>query len=437
MNWLEGGGNGGNVIYAITSDTTPRLVKIIDNGPTSSPTTLATSPTDSFFRDVKFTPVPLGYGPFIANGGQPTNDTVCAGQNAYFTVSILGNATGRVYYQWYSNNAAVPGSAGNNSYLDIFNTTLAQNDTPFYVVLSNAFGVVTSQVATLYVNGQPPSMASISPSNAVLNAGAFATFTVTAAGSSNFYFWYLNNSGPLSDGGDVSGSATAALTISPAYEADTGSYAVVVSNSYGSVTSAPVILQVMDPVITLQPMGVTNIGGAAGADPTLEVIAVGTPILTYQWLSNGVPIPGAQGSNYTVSSFPGVPATYSVIVANGLGAGVTSQGATVMIQPAATAAVQNAQFFQIKGPAATGIIGLQADGSLIWTNAQTNATYTIQKATTLAALEPATLGNVPNWMDFVHILTTSFILTNKVLIEIPPRHGLDSWWDLHHWERSC
>ncbi len=417
VEWNGGGSHGGNVIYAITSDTAPLLVKIIDNGSSSTPTTLATSPTASLFRDVKFVPLPpgsgmtpLGYGPAIATGGQPSNDTVYVGQNASFTVSIMGNATTPVYYQWYSNNMAVPDET--NAVATIFSTTLAQNDTPFYVMITNAFGAVTSQVATLYVKGQPPSIASISPSNVVLNAGASATFTVTEVGTSNSYFWYQNNSGPLSDGGGLSGSATAALTISPAYEADTGSYAVVVSNSYGSVTSAPVILRVMDPVITLQPMGVTNIGGAAGADPTLEVIAVGTPNLTYQWLSNGVPIPGAQGSNYTVSSSPGVPATYSVIVANGLGAGVTSQGATVMIQPAATVAVQNAQFFQIKGPAATGIIGLQADGSLMWTNAQTNATYTIQKA--------ATLGNVSNWMDFVHILTTSFILTNKVLIEIPP-----------------
>ena len=50
----------------------------------------------------------------------------------------------------------------------------------------------------------------------------------------------------LSDGGNVSGSQTATLSLSNALSLDNGGYSVIVSNSYGSVTSLVATLTVLN-----------------------------------------------------------------------------------------------------------------------------------------------------------------------------------------------
>jgi len=72
-----------------------------------------------------------------------------------------------------------------------------------------------------------------------------------------------------------------------------GSYSVVVSNIYGSVTSAVVSLTLpVLPSISSQPQSQTNL---AGSTATFSVTASGTPPLTYQWFKNGVIL--ADGDN--------------------------------------------------------------------------------------------------------------------------------------------
>ena len=47
------------------------------------------------------------------------------------------------------------------------------------------------------------------------------------------------------------------------------------------------------------------------------------------------------------------------------------------------AAAQETLFFRISGPAATTIIAFNPDGTMVWSNAQAGATYTVQTATSL------------------------------------------------------
>lgn len=49
-------GNGDALLYATSADTASKLVGIVDTGAASSFTTLATAPTNTFWRDVAFTP---------------------------------------------------------------------------------------------------------------------------------------------------------------------------------------------------------------------------------------------------------------------------------------------------------------------------------------------------------------------------------------------
>jgi len=62
----------------------------------------------------------------------------------------------------------------------------------------------------------------------------------------------------------------------------------VVSNPLGSVTSAPVVLTVIDPVIATQPVSRTN---HAGTTAMFNVGINGTAP-TYQWLKDNSPAAG-------------------------------------------------------------------------------------------------------------------------------------------------
>src|SRR5262249_55522762 len=70
-----------------------------------------------------------------------------------------------------------------------------------------------------------------------------------------------------------------------------GQYYVVVSNVWGSATSAVAVLSVQDPWITVQPIDQEALPGHA---VMFSVAAIGTPPLAYQWQFNGTNIAGSE-----------------------------------------------------------------------------------------------------------------------------------------------
>jgi hypothetical protein len=101
-----------------------------------------------------------------------------------------------------------------------------------------------SAVATLKV---PPIILS-SPASRTNIAGTSASFSVNASGSGPLgYQWFRDGTNRLSDGGKVSGAATAALSLAQVSETDAGNYFVVVTNAYGSATSSSAQLVVVPP----------------------------------------------------------------------------------------------------------------------------------------------------------------------------------------------
>ncbi len=203
------------------------------------------------------------------------------------------------------------------------------------VVVSNDFGSATSSAAQLTVQpaGVPLAVSINPPLSVNANAGGTVTFTASAIGSDLTYTWMLNGA-PLSDGGSVSGSSTATLTISPVFVTYAGTYTVTAGNSFGSTPgNNSATLAVTDPVIITQPVGSTNVPGATGST-TLSVTAAGAPPLTYQWLSNGVAVAGASTSSFGVANTGAIgSSSYSVVVANSLGYSVTSAVTTVSFTP--------------------------------------------------------------------------------------------------------
>ena len=125
------------------------------------------------------------------------------------------------------------------------------------------------------------------PVNQAVEMGSNLTLQVTAIGTNTLTYQWLFNGGKLVNGSHVSGAANAALTLTNVVTANTGSYQVIVTNSYGSATSTVAILTVeAPPSITTQP---ANQSPALGGIATFSGKATGTP-LTYQWIFDGAPL---------------------------------------------------------------------------------------------------------------------------------------------------
>ena len=80
-----------------------------------------------------------------------------------------------------------------------------------------------------------------------------------------------------------------------------------------------------------------------------------------------------------------------------------------------TLPAQDARFFRISGPAASKILALQTDGTLIWSNALAGTNYTVQTVTSLPG--------GTNWVDYVQLPVTNSVNTNLV-IDYHPAAGM-------------
>ena len=117
----------------------------------------------------------LNAPPSITN--QPANLTVATGQNAAFTVGAAGTAPLR--YRWRF-NATNNLSSATNASLTITNAQ-STNAGDYTVVVTNAYGAVTSAIATLTVSNQPPTITT-QPVDQVVFVTQTASFFVAATG---------------------------------------------------------------------------------------------------------------------------------------------------------------------------------------------------------------------------------------------------------------
>ena len=77
-----------------------------------------------------------------------------------------------------------------------------------------------------------------------------------------------------------------------------------------------------------------------------------------------------------------------------------------------SALAQDARFFRIAGPVATTITAFSADGYVAWTNAPTNATFTVQTAVSL--IGPS------NWVDYIQVPVTNPVTVHRLYDPNPP-----------------
>ena len=75
-------------------------------------------------------------------------------------------------------------------------------------------------------------------------------------------------------------------------------------------------------------------------------------------------------------------------------------------------AAQTAQFFRIAGPTVTTITAFNAAGTIVWSGARPQSTYTVQTANSLAG------GTI--WVDYVQLPVTNSVNTNLLVSFNPP-----------------
>ena len=191
-----------------------------------------------------------------------------------------------------------------------------------------------------YVTGAPG--IAVQPADEALDVKATATLSVKAAGGRPLGYEWRKDGVALSNSGRVFGADTAVLSVSNMTRGDAGGYSVMITNSYGAITSSVATLTVNNRLILGQP--VTQVL-PAGTNAVFRVIASGDLPLAYQWYKDGAPlgntprISGANAATLTVSNIAeGDVGAYWVGVTSGSGDTVLSRQASLFIADPSLAA---------------------------------------------------------------------------------------------------
>lgn len=206
----------------------------------------------------------------------------------------------------------------------------AAGDYYFWIIRQGDASYLPSNIAGPYVlsvRGNPPAIVT-QPAPATVNVGEPAGFSVTASGDATLNYQWTRN------GAEIAGATQTRLAFPAAMSADAGTYAVVVRNSSGSITStsATLTVRVLPPVIIAAPATQTV---PAGQTVILSVSATGSPPLAYRWLRDATELAGATSANLPLlNAQPAQSGSYTVMVSNPAGT-ATSAPANVTVTASA------------------------------------------------------------------------------------------------------
>ncbi|NBR87178.1 MAG: hypothetical protein EBS84_01985 [Proteobacteria bacterium] len=162
------------------------------------------------------------------------------------------------------------------------------------------------------------------PQSQTVKAGQNVSFTVSATGTPPLAFQWRQ------DGTNLTGATETTLTLSNVNTNEAGNYTVVITNSFGAITSAVATLTVqVPPQITLGlPPALTN---NVGDTVQFGVTATGTGPLAYQWLFGNSLLPDATNNSLAlVNVQPTQAGNYRIVITNVAGA-VTSSVAVLTV----------------------------------------------------------------------------------------------------------
>jgi hypothetical protein len=225
-------------------------------------------------------PLGMGHARLVADGPEKPSDTLVllSGDSAEIA-SYVADKPGRLEYAFDAYTISLP--RGEDSLLSEQSTLIG----PGSVRLTAPTGVVN--IAILKVNrasgrdpnkiqGSPaPDSAAPAPAPAIVSVpqtrsvarGGTTTLFVSASGDNLTYQWKKN-------GADIAGATSAGLPLQNATGADEGNYSVVITNSEGSVTSAPIVVAVKMPAVPTGVYRINNSNGATGHEVALTGFSI-------------------------------------------------------------------------------------------------------------------------------------------------------------------
>lgn len=240
-------------------------------------------------------PATLTILPLPSFTAQPTDETVCPGTNASFSVTTSGSVSS---YQWQMStdggstwSAVVNGgiySGATTSTLQLTGVSISDNQNEYRCFVS---GICqnTSDDATL--NVAIPTQIIEEASSKTICDGGNTSFGIDATGTGLTYVWQVstdngNNYTDITDGGIYSNATTNTLNITAATTNEHNNmYRVVVTDMCGvSKIGVPVTLEVyVAPTITQQPANTTI---CFGDTATYTTAGTASTTVTYQWQYN-------------------------------------------------------------------------------------------------------------------------------------------------------
>lgn len=243
------------------------------------------------------------------------------------------------------------------------------------------------------------------PQSLVVNAGNPASFTVGATGSPTLAYQWRK------DGVNIGSATTTTYAISSATINDAASYTVVVTNSYGSTTSAVATLTVnvlTAPSITVQPQSVTTY---VNSNAAFSVTAGGSPAPGYQWRFNGTNLASAIATTYVVAAAQTTnEGGYTVVVTNSAGAITSSAASLTLYREFGRAPAPYPSLLASDGARHLVVPGFQlGQTNMISTDARTNGLGDdgVQFTSVLQPGQPATVevvasagGWLNGWLDY-------------------------------------
>ncbi len=327
---------------------------------------------------------------------QPSDQTVCEGENASFTVGATGSSNA---YQWQVSTDG--GNTWNNisgatsPTYTISNATTAVNNNRYRVVISSCGpNALNSTAVLLTVNGTAAITAQ--PANTSACTGGDASISVTASGSAVSYQWQVSNNGGATYT-NISGANSATLTLTGITAGmNNNLYQVIISNQCNpGSTSTAALLTVSNPAtINAQPAGTTV---CEGNNASFTVNASGTSI-SYQWqvsTDGGTSWTNISGATSATLDLTAVTASmngnrYRAVLVSCSPAGLNSDAAILTVNAAAAINTQPANANACTGTDATFSVSaagtalnyqwqISTDGGVTFTDISgaTNSTYTV------------------------------------------------------------
>jgi len=241
-------------------------------------------------------------GPIQANPGA----TVYAGTPVTFSQSAgLNNGTYPMTFQWYSNSVAIADATNSSLALGVTTTDFTADYT---IVVSNFFGELTNTPLHLTVNPAVKPFFTQQPvSTFTADVGGTYPITVGVDGTPTFNL-QLTHAGTNVPGmtATLSGTGTATLRTSPLTIADAAnSFAVVVTNTFGSATS-----QVANVTLLIPPAGSFEAVALANGAADIWKLSETTNDMT----TNGVTLRDyVSDNNGNVPNEPGYPSMSNVV----------------------------------------------------------------------------------------------------------------------------